>query len=152
MIKKLKFRLLLLLLLEIYSLRLQAISLESTRYALMISTSLILAMHKSRICIPYVHIFDSERTLLKPVHFLSIPFQYVLAQRKIYFPIFHLLLLLNCWPGVLNDFSVIITTHQQRNVLNATNMQHTHTLMRQRFTFCINTSNICQLLLVERFP
>lgn len=57
----------------------------------------------------------------------SFPLQYVLAQRKIYFPIFHLLLLLNCWPGVLNDFSVIITTHQQRNVLNATNMQHTHT-------------------------
>lgn len=70
MIKKLKFRLLLLLLLEIYSLRLQAISLESTRYALMISSSLILAMHKSGICIQYVHIFDSERTLLKPVHFL----------------------------------------------------------------------------------
>lgn len=93
----------------------------------------------------------------------SFPLQYVLAQRKIYFPIFQLLLLLNCWPGVLNDFSVIITTHQQRNVLNATNMQHTHThphththsasfIMRQRFTFCINTSNICQLLLVERFP
>lgn len=57
----------------------------------------------------------------------SFPLQYVLAQRKIYFPIFHLLLLLNCWPGVLNDFSVIITTHQQRNVLNVTNMQHTHT-------------------------
>lgn len=125
MIKKLKFRLLLLLLLEIYSLRLQAISLESTRYALMISSSLILAMHKSRICIPYVHTYIRFRENV--IKTRSFPLQYVLAQRKIYFPIFHLLLLLNCWPGVLNDFSVIITTHQQRNVLNATNMQHTHT-------------------------